>query len=147
MKVIFLDIDGVLVTSRHFVQSQKYFGHEFDPVCVENLKLILSQTNAKIVVSSSWREGRTLKNLEAIFDANGLENCLVGQTPLLEFGTREDEIQTYIDEMRGTEFEVQQFVIIDDEEEMNRLVSHLVRTDFQTGLTSETVLSAVEHLG
>ncbi len=32
MKLIFLDIDGVLVTSRHMVQSKKYFGHEFDPV-------------------------------------------------------------------------------------------------------------------
>lgn len=53
VKVVFLDIDGVLVTSRHFVQSKEYFGHEYDPVCTENLKQIVRETDAKTLVSSS----------------------------------------------------------------------------------------------
>lgn len=49
----------------------------------------------------------------------------MGQTPKLEFGTRDEEIVAYMSEMRDTEYEVKQFVIIDDEEEMSKLEPHL----------------------
>lgn len=95
MKLIFLDIDGVLVTSRHMVQSKKYFGHEFDPECVRNLQEVLEITEAKIVVSSSWREGRTLKQLQSIFEINGIKN-VIGMTPIIEGAIRGKEIMEFL---------------------------------------------------
>jgi len=54
MKVIFLDIDGVLaIDYRH----DDDYGSRFDINCVNNLRKIIYATNAKIVCSSSWRKG------------------------------------------------------------------------------------------
>jgi len=52
MKIIFLDIDGVLNV---IPQGRDKYGMIFHPEFVENLKYIIEQTNAKIVISSSWR--------------------------------------------------------------------------------------------
>lgn len=47
MKIIFLDIDGVL----------NYMGSStLDNVCVENLKYVVSKTGAKIVLISTWKQ-------------------------------------------------------------------------------------------
>jgi len=48
-KIIFLDIDGVINTT-------KYHFTKFDEECMDNLLEIINKTNAKIVVSSSWRD-------------------------------------------------------------------------------------------
>ena len=52
MKVIFLDIDVVL---NIIPKSYDQFGGTFHDEFVENLKSIIDQTGAKIVVSSTWR--------------------------------------------------------------------------------------------
>ena len=61
MKVIFLDIDGVLNSVNTF--KKRYEEHqkinkwtlEIDLKMLENLKEIVEKTDAKIVLSSSWR--------------------------------------------------------------------------------------------
>ena len=56
MKVIFLDVDGVLNSQSLFERC----GEELVPIDEENiqyLKAIVDATNAKIVLSSSWRYG------------------------------------------------------------------------------------------
>lgn len=145
MKVIFLDIDGVMVTTRHLVQSKKYFGHEFDPVCVSNLKEALKSTGALIVVTSSWREGRSLNQLQSIFKLNGIQN-VIGMTPIIEGRTRGFEINGYIQNTKCTELEVQQFVILDDEEEMGDLKHFLIETEFQTGITNSIKDEIIKRL-
>lgn len=52
MKIVFLDIDGVL----NIPPTE-----EMDQECLRNLYLILDQTGAQVVVASTWRTG----NLEA----------------------------------------------------------------------------------
>lgn len=141
MIVIFLDIDGVLVTSRHFVPSKRYYGLEFDPICLHFLQDLLRRTDAHIVVSSSWREGRTLSQIQSIFQLNGIHH-VVGMTPVLEGKTRGHEIQQYIDNVKR----IERFVIIDDEEEMSELDAHVIRTDFRTGITEAVVEEAVAML-
>ncbi|NEN87383.1 HAD domain-containing protein [Paenibacillus elgii] len=143
MKIIFLDIDGVLVTSRHMVQSKKYFGHAFDPECVRSLQEILEKTEANIVVSSSWREGRTLKQLQSIFELNGIKK-VVGMTPIIEGAIRGKEIKEYLNDILKNGLEVDKFVIIDDEEEMGELDDHLVETSFESGIT-KTIADMVIH--
>lgn len=61
-KIIFLDIDGVLNTT-------KYKFQKFDEECMKNLEEILDATGAKIVVSSSWRSSREI--MKASFMEHG----------------------------------------------------------------------------
>ena len=61
-KVIFLDFDGVLATSRYSTQLDEEgqlwtdcYGSLFDPVCIRNLKSIIDATGADIVATSTWK--------------------------------------------------------------------------------------------
>ena len=53
MKIIFLDIDGVLNV---IAQGHDKYGGIFHPHFIDNLGLIIKDTNAKIVITSSWRK-------------------------------------------------------------------------------------------
>jgi hypothetical protein len=52
MKVIFLDIDGVLNV---IPKGHDEYGAIFHPEFVENLRTIIHATDAKIVITSVWR--------------------------------------------------------------------------------------------
>ena len=59
-KIVFLDIDGVLNTGWWYTQMDRNtpkdkYGYAFDPKSVANLKRILDETGAEIVISSSWK--------------------------------------------------------------------------------------------
>ena len=63
MKIIFLDFDGVMDTEYydHILSEagkpiSDEYGLLFDPECVKNLKYIIDNTGADIVVSSTWKE-------------------------------------------------------------------------------------------
>ena len=62
MKIIFLDFDGVMDTayydhmlSKQGLPDNDLYGTVFDPNCVHNLRRIIDNTGADIVVSSSWK--------------------------------------------------------------------------------------------
>ena len=52
MKIIFLDIDGVLNV---YCESRDEYGCCFHSHLVENLRILIEQTGAKIVIISTWR--------------------------------------------------------------------------------------------
>lgn len=54
IKVIFLDFDGVL-NSKMYFETHSSVGLAIDPTRVDLLKRIVLGTNAKIVLSTSWR--------------------------------------------------------------------------------------------
>lgn len=60
MKVVFLDIDGVLNYTQWYVSGRNpgnLDGKEgdIDPLCADRVNLICEKTGAKIVLSSDWR--------------------------------------------------------------------------------------------
>ena len=57
MKVIFLDIDGVLATTSCYGKGKnnKWGAYMFDQKAVVYLNFILSETGAEIILSSDWR--------------------------------------------------------------------------------------------
>lgn len=62
MNYLFLDIDGVLNTGRYsnyLVENglceTDADGYLFDPEAVQNLEYIIEATDAKIVITSTWR--------------------------------------------------------------------------------------------
>lgn len=87
MKVIFLDIDGVLNNKRHITELQRqkkkglisdkeYFSTWFLPYedTMIPLQKIVKATNAKIVLTSSWRlYPDKMRRLNKVFDDYGLK--------------------------------------------------------------------------
>ena len=82
MKVIFLDIDGVLSTGNDFGVSKdnKWDAYRFDSKCVAVLNSILKETGAEIILSSDWRHTYTLQEMRDIFAHNGVINGPIGFT-------------------------------------------------------------------
>lgn len=85
MKVIFLDIDGVLATNKEFATNRTKFREKYiwakelrvpygwNKECVQILNEILDETDAEIVISSDWRFHWDLDELDKIFKSNGVK--------------------------------------------------------------------------
>lgn len=144
MKVIFLDIDGVLNTSETFKRRRKEYEKtkrwniEIDLKRVARLKYIINMTGAKIVLSSSWRLFGEFKNGEYISKSKQLNELLnlfnsfgikiYDITPHLDYGSKRDkEIMKWL---KGKDIET--FVVIDDETSflMEFVGNELVKTSF-----------------
>ena len=128
-----MDIDGVLVTRKHEL-SINYKNHKdglpkFDPDVVNIIKYIQKETNAKIVITSTWRT-TGLKNIQKIFKSRNISN-IYDITPFgFEYKTRSDEIRKWININ-----DVESFVIIDDKD-IEGYYENLIQVDPEFGLTS-----------
>lgn len=144
MKVIFLDIDGVLNNLSCYGKGQTADVYtRADSRCVEALNRVTKETGARIVVSSVWRHAG-LKKIRDILRAWGVTGKVIGCTPdlarkaqdsALYLATqRGDEIQAWLD-AHAERARVDGFCIIDDDADMKHLLPKLVQTDFDHGLT------------
>lgn len=153
MKVIFLDIDGVLnceTTEEKTLDGTRFVEDRF----IKRLKRIVDTTNAKVVLSSDWRYDRDCDEFNG--DYLELKDKLFeydiefyGFTPVcprnsrgFPYASRGFEIKQYLAEHE----EVDEFVILDDRCDMEPHLNRLVRTSFETGLTEEDVDEAIELL-
>lgn len=106
MRVIFLDVDGVLNknnTKEYFwMMNEKFTG--LDMKLVKLLQDYLKTVDARIILSSSWRNFETGK---MILQAAGI--TWYKTTPHRGFKLRGQEIQAILDEG-----EVTKYVILDD---------------------------------
>ena len=162
-KVLFLDIDGVLNTGWWYTQMDRTtpkdkYGYAFDPRSVANLKKIVDETGADIVISSSWKSFG-LSELEDMWQDRGLPGKLIGITSnsvsdemLLNadldhmeiFSIRGMEIKEWLDK-HGKK--VSHYVIIDDMDSfLSSQQSHFVQTDPEVGITNEDVKKVVHLL-
>lgn len=108
--IVFLDIDGVLVTLR--AQTKPGIVKTFDKEAVEALNKLTDALGAKIVISSSWRHLYTVEELQGILANAGVKAPVIGETPTKRFNDeRGAEINTY---RRDTVFEGDYLVIDDD---------------------------------
>lgn len=148
MKVLFLDIDGVLNSDKWMYERNKnerykflpYPMCEFDPECVKRLNRILKETNAKLVVSSDWR---FTKGLDSIFFAVDIESEIYDTTPLVFKGIRGQEIALWL----KNHPEFTKYVILDDNAEfLKKQKPFLVRTQYAEGLTDELAEKAIQIL-
>lgn len=123
MKIIFLDIDGVLGTWES-LSKPWYVWQHLNSKSVEALNFITRNTSAKIVISSTWRLGdeKTFASLIVHLKNEGIEAKIIGRTPMLN-RLRGLEIQKWLDDFDG---EVESFVILDDDDDMCHLSDHLV---------------------
>ena len=154
MKVIFLDIDGVLNSDTYMEKqldnSSEGIESESDPATLILLKKAVDTTGAKIILSSSWRIMRKYNELEKFLMKFGIS--LSGKTPYVD-GKRELEIKQYLSENKN----IEQYLILDDEifESFDEeLVNHLIliKSDqnyhgFSEGLTEKHIKQIVETFG
>ena len=145
-RVLFLDIDGVL---NHAASGRREdvpgMAGWLDPSHLEALNRVAIATNARIVVSSSWRVGRTLEDLRTLLCDFGVVAPIVDATPVAESRRRDEEILAWL----ARHPEVQAYAVVDDELRVaddSPLAPHLVGTRMDDGLTLAHVAPLVERL-
>ena len=148
MKVIFLDIDGVLVSRRSILKFRD--GRVFGPWHIAQLNRVIEKTGAKIVVSSVWRYDG-LEKIREKLKIGGVQAEVVDITPRFNFDrARGLEIQAWLDAWKKAwhkpEDKVEQFIIIDDDSDMHHLMPYLVHTSFIYGLTKEKANEVIRRL-
>lgn len=85
MKVVFLDVDGVLnhAATRSDVvpTSGEPLPIPIAPECMTRLNRLIAETGAKIVISSSWRLFARWQDLGPALNRHGLVGDVIGETP------------------------------------------------------------------
>lgn len=130
MKIIFLDVDGVL--NDYFTEERTKSGWTFiSEKYILRLKQIIETTGAKIVLSSDWRYGMDDENPDEDFielrdKLLEYDIHIMDKTPVINNGRhRGTEIKKWLDDHEG---EVEEYVILDDRNDMSPCQEHLVRT-------------------
>lgn len=130
MKILFLDIDGVLNNIASLAEGV----HLIPEKCVM-LRECLKDLDVKIVISSSWRILYDLKMLREILRRSGLNICVYDVTPKLN-GCRGLEIYTWLNNNQN----ISQYCIIDDDADMlDEQLDFFVKCDVKVGLTSREI--------
>ena len=160
MRCIFIDIDGVPNNREFFRTSVGAPDDAIDPAAIERLSRIVRATGAEVVVSSTWRCGKSVDDLTETLRRAGFVGVVRDKTP--DFlpdpaAVRGDEIQSWLDDYAQkvseclsdwakTKYAVGSFVILDDDSDMVHLSHRLVQTSFATGLLDEHVKKAIAML-
>ena len=174
MKVLFLDIDGVLNSQNWFGyrlyciknnmydrvlnfidtndENTEYKLNMIDDRAIANLNKIVEETGCKVVLSSSWRSSSESENVftQYILKLKGFKYELYDVTPRLwhkEFGTqRGEEIQLWLDK-ESEKNEIESYVILDDDFDMlPEQMNNFIHIDGQVGLTDKDVCKAIKIL-
>ena len=154
MKVIFLDVDGVLNNIDNIKKCCKksinkketfYSGKNvpFDIKCLKNLAKVVKKTGAKIVLSSTWRIYKS--------------HIYVLEARLAEYGLRIYDKTDIINMIKGAEItewlkqhrDIENYVVIDDEEyNLSNFIDnkHLVIVNSKYRLTFGDRVKAIEKL-
>lgn len=149
MKYLFLDIDGVLNHNKWYESERlkelsptfiRWEQECFDPECVQRVNRILKETDARLVVSSSWRLDLELPHIFAAvglpidFDTTHTGDC---------YDTRGEEIEGFLEENP-----CENYVILDDDTDFTekQLKNHFVHCSNKEGLTEEKTNQAIKIL-
>lgn len=155
-RIIFLDMDGVMNNYRYF-RTAKHKS-EKDPICpdaVKELNWIVDTTDAKIVISSTWRMFYNYDAMQNLLDNKGFKGEVIGETPDVYSSHKynaprgaeiNDWITANIDDSEIHEY--RRYVIIDDDSDMLLWqVPHFIHTDFSGGgLTHDIAYRTIRTL-
>jgi len=154
VKLVALDIDGVLNSVRHTKETGGMSNHHFDldPAPVKLLRELIDETSTDdvptcILLTSTWRlDFATSEGVNCFFEAAGIPHCCIGRTE--HFGCdRGLEILLWIaQEQVLAHFEVDSLVILDDDSDMGPLSEYLVRTSNKNGFTLNEMMAAKSML-
>jgi len=148
LKVLFLDIDGVLNSQDNqdsllLLDRSKDF--LFDRRCCNWLNYIHAKTNCCYVISSNWREDG-LESMQSLFKREGILGEVIDITPFSKVSLKT------LNQKRGLEIKswldnnvVDKYCIVDDNDNM-LIDQNFVKTDYKFGLTKLTVKQILKKL-
>jgi len=155
IKIIFLDIDGVL-------RRVKDTG--FNKKSIDNLNDLIRKTDAKIVISSTWRQ-RGIEDVKKFLFENNVKGEIIDITPIFVIskvcgeGFQSSIRHTSIKSPRGLEIRewlrdyttmdryVESYVIIDDSGDMMlSQVDNYVKVEQTVGFDSKCLKKAINIL-
>jgi hypothetical protein len=159
--ILVLDFDGVLNNAEFFTRRAARWKRleaegrdlvierEREDLAPENLAelayLMASVPEMEVVVSSTWRLGRSLGDLSRMLVAGGVApRRMRGVTPRFPGKHRGQEIQDWLEQNRH---DASRIIILDDDRDMDHLMPRLVHTDYFVGLTRANVNQALDLLG
>ena len=165
MKVLFLDIDGVLNNGPTFdrmqanfdaASSAPYFNSNpsslrwqlFDPKCVKQINRVCQEPGAKVMMSSSWAVSSdyTWEELLIWLKQQGLEVDIIDRTPRKLESLRINEIHWSLEEYP----EITSFAVVDDNclngFGNGDLAPFMVQTKFDLGCTKKDADKLIEIL-
>ena len=139
--IVFLDFDGVVNTiywskgpDGVYNQNALKSGHQElnNKQAIGWLNELYRQCPYNIVVSSTWRIGMSVEELQLLLLKSGLHPDIkvIGKTPVLHT-ERGEEIQQWIDDHSFTG----NFIIVDDDSDMCELLPYLIQCDTYIGFT------------
>lgn len=146
MKILFLDIDGVLNSNRTAVAFNGYphdFSEKdavkFDNVAIGLIQKLCKETGCKVILSSDWRYSSTIEEVSYAFNI-----ACIGCTSITSDYeiSRGAEIQAWLNEHS----EVTHYAIVDDIAQMlSSQASNFVQTDPEVGLSLRNYLD-LKHI-
>lgn len=163
MKVIFLDVEGVLNTRETYERAYRLYGHttmidlELDIFRLGYLKQIIDETDAKIVLSSSFRHFFVKENDKVLptslkgkrlYDNFKRYEIEIYDTTPITMGNREEQIKEWL----LNRDDIESFVIIDDDvNNFDELYSNLIQTstmrrNYLTSFMKESIGLCERHI-
>lgn len=146
MTVVFLDIDGVVITERaKFLAPPGETPEVFDPCGVALLLRLLILADAKLVISSEWRKfGR--ERIVALLAKNGIPERFLAEDwstgPIIEDAWgRDEEIIRYL----ARHPQIQRYVVFEDKRTEH--LENVVRPTQHDGIQMGHYMQAGELLG
>lgn len=136
MKILFLDIDGVLNHRKSPTTNGVFV---IDEQLLPLLKRIVDETGVKIVLSSSWR--LSIHSRLRVKDAlKTIGTRFIDYTKFIS-GPRSEEIKEWLERHP----KVTSFAILDDDFDA-KIDGHFFQTDFNNGLTPEITEKVIKYL-
>jgi len=167
MKVLFLDIDGVINTvgaelgfkyclnkTRDKLKRLDSQADFFDPACLYYLREIVVKTGCRIVVSSTWRQGAELNEMKSWFKCTEIADAIIDKTPVFYSTTHPHLVDGRGRVQRGEEIrdwlkrhpEVTHYAVLDDDSDMDVVYENYFQTDSYDGLKRKTCYQVINHL-
>lgn len=152
-KIVFLDIDGVLISVKYAMAQRDVPRDEqqiFDPAACRVLYEICTQDQAEIVISSTWRMMYSRPWFEQTLASLGCPITVAGMTPnsVRSGVTRGSQIAEWMAKNKGKTkgHEILSFVILDDDHDMAPNMHRLVQTSPEDGLLPSHIEQAHQIL-
>ncbi len=160
-KIVFLDIDGVLVRFPDGVHKKRLFFEDpvypklyrWDAEPIAEFNRIIAATGADVVISSSWRNIigiDDVQSFQGLMQHRGVHGQVIGMTPRkMSAYRRSSEIGLWLLENPCPEGEKRRFAILDDTDEASspHIDPHyFARTNPFEGLHHDDATAVIEWL-
>lgn len=158
MKIVFLDIDGVLATPKQYsTKRNKLWAKDsaaarlgipymFDERCVIAFNRFILMNDVEIVMSSDWRRHFDEEEIDTIFKINGVAKSPIGYTKIFEKETMTEDLESIrireiVDFLDNNDYEL--WCAVDDMD-LSGLGYQFVQTDERMGFGARNFGQSLE---